>query len=90
MWAADPVALFFLEIQGSGRLRLPDGTVMRIGYAGQNGRDYVGIGKLMRDRGLLEPGHTTMQDIVGWLRAHPEEGKALMRGWVESLARTGR
>jgi membrane-bound lytic murein transglycosylase A len=78
-WAADPVALFFLEIQGSGRLRLPDGSVMRIGYAGQNGRDYVGIGKLMRDRGLLEPGHTTMQDIVAWLRAHPDEGKALMR-----------
>ncbi|MBV9929694.1 MAG: murein transglycosylase A [Alphaproteobacteria bacterium] len=78
-WAADPVALFFLEIQGSGRLRLPDGSVMRIGYAGQNGRDYVGIGKLMRDRGLLEPGHTTMQDILAWLRDHPDEGKALMR-----------
>ena len=78
-WAADPIALFFLEIQGSGRLRLPDGSVMRIGYAGQNGRDYVGIGKLMKDRGLLEPGHTTMQDIVAWLRAHPEEGKAVMR-----------
>lgn len=78
-WAADPVALFFLEIQGSGRLRLPDGSIMRIGYAGQNGRDYVGIGKLMKDRGLLEPGHTTMQDIVAWLRAHPDEGKALMR-----------
>jgi membrane-bound lytic murein transglycosylase A len=78
-WAADPIALFFLEIQGSGRLRLPDGSVMRIGYAGQNGRDYVGIGKLMKDRGLLEPGHTTMQDIVAWLRAHPDEGKALMR-----------
>ena len=78
-WAADPVALFFLEIQGSGRLRLPDGSVMRIGYAGQNGRDYVGIGKLMKDRGLLQPGHTTMQDIVAWLRDHPVEGKALMR-----------
>jgi membrane-bound lytic murein transglycosylase A len=78
-WAADPVALFFLEIQGSGRLRLPDGAIMRIGYAGQNGREYVGIGKLMKDRGLLEPGHTTMQDIVAWLRAHPDEGKALMR-----------
>jgi membrane-bound lytic murein transglycosylase A len=78
-WAADPIALFFLEIQGSGRLRLPDGSVMRIGYAGQNGRDYVGIGKLMKDRGLLEPGHTTMQDIVAWLRAHPDEGKTVMR-----------
>ena len=78
-WAADPIDLFFLQIQGSGRLRLPDGTVMRIGYAGQNGRDYVGIGRLMRERGLLEPGHTTMQDLVAWLRAHPEEGRAIMR-----------
>jgi membrane-bound lytic murein transglycosylase A len=77
-WAADPVDLFFLQIQGSGRLRLPDGTVMRIGYAGQNGREYVGIGKLMKDRGLLGTGPTTMQAIVEWLRAHPEEGRALM------------
>jgi membrane-bound lytic murein transglycosylase A len=78
-WAADAIDLFFLQIQGSGRLRLPDGGVMRIGYAGQNGRDYVGIGKLMKDRGLLEPGHTKMQDLVAWLRAHPEEGRAIMR-----------
>lgn len=78
-WAADAIDLFFLQIQGSGRLRLPDGGVMRIGYAGQNGRDYVGIGKLMKDRGLLGPGQTTMQGIVAWLREHPEEGKAIMR-----------
>ncbi|HEX8621997.1 MAG TPA: murein transglycosylase A [Allosphingosinicella sp.] len=78
-WAADAIDLFFLQIQGSGRLRLPDGGVMRIGYAGQNGREYVGIGKLMKERGLLEPGRTTMQDLVAWLRAHPEEGKAIMR-----------
>ena len=78
-WAADPIDFFFLQIQGSGRLRLPEGGVMRIGYAGQNGRDYVGIGKLMKDRGLLGPGQTTMQGIVAWLREHPEEGRAIMR-----------
>ncbi|HEX5185233.1 MAG TPA: murein transglycosylase A [Allosphingosinicella sp.] len=78
-WAKDPVDLFFLQIQGSGRLLLPDGSIMRIGYAGQNGRDYVGIGKLMRDRGLLQPGHLSMQDIVAWLHAYPDEGRALMR-----------
>jgi len=78
-WAADPIEFFFLQIQGSGRLRLPDGAVMRIGYAGQNGREYVGIGKLMKDRGLLEPGHTTMQGIVAWLRENPEAGRAIMR-----------
>jgi membrane-bound lytic murein transglycosylase A len=78
-WAADAIEFFFLQIQGSGRLRMPDGSVMRIGYAGQNGREYVGIGKLMKDRGLLGPGQTSMQGIVAWLRAHPEEGRAIMR-----------
>jgi membrane-bound lytic murein transglycosylase A len=78
-WAADPIELFFLQIQGSGRLLLPDGSIMRIGYAGQNGREYVGIGKLMKERGLLGPGQTTMQGIVAWLREHPDEGRALMR-----------
>ncbi len=77
-WAADPIDLFFLQIQGSGRLRLPDGAVMRIGYAGQNGREYVAIGRLLRDRGLVR-GPVTMQGIVAWLRAHPGKGRALMR-----------
>jgi membrane-bound lytic murein transglycosylase A len=78
-WAKDPVDLFFLEIQGSGRIRLSDGTVMRIGYAGQNGRDYVAIGRLLRDRGILPPGGANMQAIKDWIRANPEQGRALMR-----------
>ena len=78
-WAADPVALFFLQIQGSGNLRLPDGGLMRIGYDTQNGRDYTGIGALMRTRGLLQPGQASMQGIVQYLHDHPEEGAALMR-----------
>lgn len=78
-WAADPIELFFLQVQGSGRLRLPDGGIMRIGYESQNGRDYTGIGALLRNRGLLQPGEASMQGIIGWLRAHPAEGVALMR-----------
>lgn len=78
-WAADPIEIFFLQIQGSGRLRLPDGEVLRIGYDTQNGRAYTGIGALMRQRGLLQPGQTSMQGIVRWLREHPDEGRALMR-----------
>ena len=78
-WAADPIELFFLQIQGSGRLRLPDGGVMRIGYDTQNGRDYTAIGRVMRERGIFQPGQATMQGIVDWLRAHPEEGRAIMR-----------
>lgn len=78
-WAADPVSLFFLQVQGSGVLRQPDGSTFRIGYDSQNGRDYTGIGALMRDRGILQPGHASMQDIVAYLRAHPDEGREIMR-----------
>ena len=78
-WAADEIEFFFLQVQGSGRLRAPDGSVVRIGYASQNGRDYTGIGALMRDRGLLAPGQASMQGIVAWLRANPEQGRAIMR-----------
>ena len=78
-WAKDPVDLFFLEIQGSGRIRFDDGTVMRVGYAGQNGRDYVAVGRLLRDRGLLPPGGANMQAIKGWIGANPDQGRELMR-----------
>jgi membrane-bound lytic murein transglycosylase A len=78
-WAADPVELFFLEIQGSGRLRLPDGSVMRIGYDSQNGREYVAIGRLLRQRGMLPPGGADMAAIKAWMRAQPDGGRALMR-----------
>ena len=78
-WAADPVELFFLQIQGSGRVRMPDGSVMRIGYADQNGREYVAIGRLLRERGILPPGGADMAAIVNWIRANPAEGRALMR-----------
>ena len=77
-YAADPVDLFFLQIQGSGRLRLPDGGVMRIGYAQQNGRGYVPIGRLLRERGLVVP-PVTMQKIVTWLNEDAERGALLMR-----------
>lgn len=78
-WAADPIELFFIEIQGSGELRLPDGSVMRIGYDNQNGREYVAIGRLLRERGILPPGGTNMQAIKDWMRANPEQGRELMR-----------
>jgi membrane-bound lytic murein transglycosylase A len=78
-WAKDPVELFFLEIQGSGRIHFDDGTVMRVGYAGQNGRDYVAIGRLLRDRGILPPGGANMAAIQDWIRANPDQGRALMR-----------
>jgi membrane-bound lytic murein transglycosylase A len=78
-WAADAIDLFFLQIQGSGRLALPDGKVMRIGYADQNGHAYVAIGRVLRDRGILQPGKAGMKEIVAWMRAQPDGGRALMR-----------
>ena len=78
-YAADPIEFFFLQIQGSGRLLLPDGGVMRIGYDGQNGREYVGIGRVLRDRDALAPGQASMQGIVQWIRDNPAEGRELMR-----------
>jgi membrane-bound lytic murein transglycosylase A len=76
-YANDPVDIFFLQIQGSGRLRLPDGGIMRIGYESQNGRGYTGIGRLMKDRGLITD--ASMQGIVAYLRANPEEGRKIMQ-----------
>jgi membrane-bound lytic murein transglycosylase A len=88
-WAADPVEFFFLQIQGSGRLRTPEGDVIRIGYAGQNGREYLGIGGVMRERGLLGSGpgkySGSMQGIMAYIRENPVEGRDLMRlnkSWI--------
>lgn len=82
-WVADRVEMFFLQIQGSGRLRAPDGSLIRIGYAGQNGHAYTGIGAVMRQRGLLGSGpgqySGSMQGIMQFVRENPEAGDALMR-----------
>jgi len=65
-WANDPVDLFFLQIQGSGRIELPDGTHMRVGYADQNGHPYLSIGKLLVERGELKLEQASMQGIKNW------------------------
>ena len=78
-YAADAAELFFLHIQGSGRLRYPDGTVVRIGYDNQNGREYVAIGRLLRERGILPQGGASMQAIMAWMRANPDQAIELMR-----------
>jgi len=78
LWVADPVAAFFLQIQGSGRVELPDGGVVRVGYDGQNGWPYVAIGRVMVERGLLDKDTATMQGIRAWLAAHPAETKEIL------------
>ena len=77
-WVADPVDAFFLEIQGSGRILLPDGGAVRVAYDGQNGQPYVPIGRLLVERGALSRDEVSMQSIRAWIEAHPVEGKALM------------
>jgi len=72
LWVADPVEAFFLQIQGSGRVRLPDGAQVRVGYADTNGHPYRAIGRLLVERGELTLEQASMQGIAAWARAHPQ------------------
>jgi membrane-bound lytic murein transglycosylase A len=72
-WAADPVELFFLQIQGSGQIQLEDGTKLRIGYANQNGYPYSSIGRYLVANGALPLEQASMQGIKDWAAAHPDE-----------------
>ena len=74
----DPVEAFFLQIQGSGRVRLDDGGTLRVGYADQNGHPYRSIGRVLIDRGELTLGETTMQGIRDWGQRHPDKLPALL------------
>lgn len=72
-WAEDPVDVFFLQIQGSGRIELPDGSHLRVGYADQNGHPYLSIGKLLVERGELKLEQASMQGIKDWGARNPEK-----------------
>jgi membrane-bound lytic murein transglycosylase A len=74
----DPVELFFMQVQGSGRVRLPDGTHVRLGYATKNGHPYTSIGKKLVELGEGKPKSMSMQGIKAWLHDDPERGKKLM------------
>jgi membrane-bound lytic murein transglycosylase A len=79
-WVADPADAFFLQIQGSGRIALPGGQVLRLGYAAQNGHPYTAIGRLLIERGEVPRELMSMQAIRAWMRDHgPEAAAALMR-----------
>jgi membrane-bound lytic murein transglycosylase A len=78
LWLADPVDLFFLQIQGAGRVQLPDNSFVRVGYDGKNGRPYTPIGRVLVQMNALAPGAVTMQSIRAWLAAHPAQAKSVM------------
>jgi membrane-bound lytic murein transglycosylase A len=78
-WVDDPADAFFLHIQGSGRVRLDDGAVLRLGYAGWNGHPYFAIGRTLVEQGVLTREAVSMQAIRAWMtQAGPAEAAALM------------
>jgi membrane-bound lytic murein transglycosylase A len=72
-WSADPVELFFLQIQGSGQLRLESGERIRVGYADQNGHPYRSLGRYLVERGELVLEQASMQGIKAWAAANPQK-----------------
>lgn len=78
-WVDDPVELFFLQIQGSGRIRLPDGRMIRVGYGGANGHEYRSIGQELVRRGVYSVHQVSAQVIKNWVRRNPEPGMQLLR-----------
>jgi membrane-bound lytic murein transglycosylase A len=79
VWVDNPIDAFFLHIQGSGRVRLRDGTTVRLGYDGQNGRPYIPIGRLLIERGEIARDRLSMAAIRDWMVRHPAAGETLRR-----------
>jgi membrane-bound lytic murein transglycosylase A len=78
VWLKNWADAFFIHIQGSGRVSLPDGRFLRLAYAAKSGRAYTGIGRLLVDRGLLPEDDMSMQSLRRWMAANPEEARELM------------
>ncbi len=77
-WVDDPVELFFLQIQGSGRIKLQNGQTIRVGYGGKNGHEYRSIGVELVRRGIYEAHQVSAQVIKNWVRRNPIEGRELL------------
>jgi membrane-bound lytic murein transglycosylase A len=78
LWVEDPIKLFFMHIQGSGQVRLEDGSEIHLGYAGANGHSYFPIGRELVQKGYLKPEEVSLQSISAYLRDHPDEKQGLM------------
>lgn len=78
-WVRDPADAFFMQVQGSGRIRLGDGSVARLAYGGKTGLPYTGIGGILVERGILTPDTVSMQSIRNWMVDHPHEARLLMQ-----------
>ncbi|MEE2946357.1 MAG: MltA domain-containing protein [Pseudomonadota bacterium] len=78
-WVDDSVELFFLQIQGSGRIKLSDGSAIRVGYGGANGHPYRSIGTELVRRGTYQPHQVSAQVIQNWVNRNPVDGAELLR-----------
>ena len=78
-WLKDPTDLFFAQIQGSARIKLADGTVMRLNYDSHNSMPYTPIGRILIERNVVPKDEMSMDRIRDWMQANPEEGKELRR-----------
>ncbi len=78
-WVQDPVALFEVQVQGSGRIHLAEGGVLSIGYDGSNNRPYTAIGSVLADMGVMRRDDVNWPAIREWLRRHPQQGREVMR-----------
>jgi len=78
LYLADPVDVFFMHIQGSGRIHLTDGTTTRINYDGKNGHPYTSIGRYLTEKGMIDANKVSMQNLCKWLREDPDRGQKVM------------
>jgi membrane-bound lytic murein transglycosylase A len=78
VWIDDPVAVFFLHIQGSGRIHMDDGSMMAVGYADQNGLPYTSIGKILIERDEVAREDISLFTIQQWLQQNPQKARALL------------
>jgi membrane-bound lytic murein transglycosylase A len=77
-WLSSWADAFFMQVQGSGRIRLPDGSLMRLAYAAKSGQPYTAIGGNLVQKGILAPAEMSMQAIRAWMERHPDEARELM------------
>jgi len=78
VWVDDAIDAFLLHVQGSGRIVLEDGAVMRVGYAGNNGHGYVSIGRVLIDQGELPSGRAGWRQIRDWITRNPSKAETLL------------
>jgi len=78
LWVRDPLEAFMLEVQGSGRVHLTDGSFVRLAYGANNGHAYRSIGRWLVEQGELQPQTVSLQSIVEWAHAHPQRVRELL------------